>query len=508
MAAHSLVIAKASLVASLMRPEPHSVPRADIAQFQRLLEALTQQCSSANIQLCKEWILKNTGPSATKAAAIGKYLVALASSLSISLDKDSTRSSQSQRLSSRRQQLHLLYLLHDFLHHTRYHASELADNATSQNAFEPFVLQLFALVSAYSPSEYPQHFRKLHGLLDIWAENQYYPLAFIEKLRETVEKEGSLSGASNEFHEPAALARGAVEAANVESRKNAPYIMPPSHGDISDPFYDQPAGNLLPHIIPNSMVPIKPHLVQPLQLNAGSASENLANAVEALLQNAATIYGAKRHGRDTSKLDFNALGQPVVVNGSSSNAAGSEGYYGWSKSFCTKMKLRDDRDTSRSPVRHHHLNQKHRTPANYSSSDASRSRSRSMSTSRSPPYRRGSLRQRQRSSDSASGSRGRRNLRRSNQEPGMLNQTRNGSRSPRSRSSGESYSPPDIAPPQHVETSPDKRFDNGSPPNGMAHAIQPPPFLAQAMLGPGQVPIPPPRPPNYSGPWVGAHKVD
>ncbi|KAL8972754.1 MAG: hypothetical protein Q9183_000369 [Haloplaca sp. 2 TL-2023] len=487
-----------------MRPEPHSVPRADIAHFQRLLEALTLQCSSANIQLCKDWLLKNTALSATKTAAIGKYLVALASSLSASPKKDSSRSSHSQRLSGRRQQLHVLYLLHDFLHHTRYHVSELADDATSHNALEPYVLQLFAIISAYQPSECSQHFRKLHAILDIWAKEQYYPLAYIETLRETVEKQGSLSGVPTEILEPAALARGAVEAATTEGRKNAPYIMPPCHGDISDPFYDQPAGNLLPHIVPNSMVPIKPHLVQPLQLNAGSASEDLANAVEALLQDASDIYGAKTRSADTHKSDFNALGQPVLVHGSSKDVADSEGYYGWSKSFCTKMKLRDDRDPSRSPARHYHSNQRHRKAASSGSSDVSRSRSRSMSTSRSPPYRRGGLRQRRPSSDSASGSRGRTELRRFHQEPGNLEQSRNGSRTPRSRSSGGSYSPPDISPSRHVETGPQHRFGNGSPSPGMAHAIQPPPFLAQAMLGPGQVPIPPPRPPNYSGPWTAA----
>ena len=430
--------------------------------------------------------------------------MALSSSLSTSAKKDSARSSHSQRLSGRRQQLHVLYLLHDFLHHTRYHASEPTDDATSHNALEPYVLQMFAIISAYQQSECSQHFRKLHVLLDIWDEDRFYPLAYIEKLREAVEKESSPSGAPTEILEPAALAGGAVEAATTEGRKNAPYIMPPCHGDISDPFYDQPAGNLLPHIIPNSMVPIKPHLVKPLQLNAGSASEDLANAVEALLQDAADVYGTKTRSRDTSKTDLNALGQPVIVHGSSRDVADGEGYYGWSKSFCTKMKLRDDRDPSRSPARDHHSNQRHRKAASYGSSDVSRSRSRSMSTSRSPPYRGGGLRQRRRSSDSASGSRGRTKLWRFYQEPGMLEQSRNGSRSPQSRSSGGSYSPPDIAPSQHVETGPEYRFGKGSPSHGMAHAIQPPPFLAQAMLGPGQVPIPPPRPPNYSGPWVSA----
>jgi len=51
MAFHSLAIAKASLAAGMMRPDPTSIPRTEIAHFHVLLEAVLKQCSSTNIQV-------------------------------------------------------------------------------------------------------------------------------------------------------------------------------------------------------------------------------------------------------------------------------------------------------------------------------------------------------------------------------------------------------------------------------------------------------------------------
>lgn len=51
MASHSLVIAKASLSAGLMRPDPTPVPRDQIAQFHELLDICLVQCSPTNIQV-------------------------------------------------------------------------------------------------------------------------------------------------------------------------------------------------------------------------------------------------------------------------------------------------------------------------------------------------------------------------------------------------------------------------------------------------------------------------
>ena len=51
MSSHSLAIAKASLAAGMIRPDPTSVSKPEIARFDTLLEAVLKQCCSANIQV-------------------------------------------------------------------------------------------------------------------------------------------------------------------------------------------------------------------------------------------------------------------------------------------------------------------------------------------------------------------------------------------------------------------------------------------------------------------------
>lgn len=51
MASHQIAIAKASFSAGLLRPDPTSVPRDDIAAFHTCLERAVSHCSPANIQV-------------------------------------------------------------------------------------------------------------------------------------------------------------------------------------------------------------------------------------------------------------------------------------------------------------------------------------------------------------------------------------------------------------------------------------------------------------------------
>jgi hypothetical protein len=48
---HSLAIAKASLVASFIRPDPTPVPRHEVLRFHDALDAALAHCSPANIQV-------------------------------------------------------------------------------------------------------------------------------------------------------------------------------------------------------------------------------------------------------------------------------------------------------------------------------------------------------------------------------------------------------------------------------------------------------------------------
>ena len=51
MASHQVAIAKASLAAALLRPDPTSVARDDISHFHTLLDRAITECSAANIQV-------------------------------------------------------------------------------------------------------------------------------------------------------------------------------------------------------------------------------------------------------------------------------------------------------------------------------------------------------------------------------------------------------------------------------------------------------------------------
>lgn len=49
--AHYVAISKASFAAGLLRPNPTSVSREDIAHFHALLDAVIVECSPANVQV-------------------------------------------------------------------------------------------------------------------------------------------------------------------------------------------------------------------------------------------------------------------------------------------------------------------------------------------------------------------------------------------------------------------------------------------------------------------------
>ena len=51
MASHQLAIAKLTLSAGLIRPDPHSVPKDEIAHFHALLDKTLARCSPTNVQV-------------------------------------------------------------------------------------------------------------------------------------------------------------------------------------------------------------------------------------------------------------------------------------------------------------------------------------------------------------------------------------------------------------------------------------------------------------------------
>ncbi|KAI1405677.1 hypothetical protein F4819DRAFT_443360 [Hypoxylon fuscum] len=483
MASPQLAIARVSFSAICLRPDPTSCPRGEIDEFLQLLDATISRCSPPNVQKSKQWILKNIVHSPPRITALGKYLTALANSYSL----DIAASRQTRDPSSKRKRLHILYLLNDVL----YHVHIRDRNTTFAENVESAIPHLIQSAAAFQNS--PKHGKKVQDLVDLWEEKGYFPLAFTQKLRNVIHE------APDSASKPDASTEGALA---TRSSKDAPFIMPTMHGDVTASWYDLPAANWLPVIEPNSTRPMNPDMIRPLQFAAGPPDKNLVKAVQDLLVDVDRIYNKDQREVDGRAEDIDQLGQRVVLDEITGEVINGETYYGWSRAFCEKMKQRRKkssgndgqrgRSTSRSLSRSR-SSSRSSSPPTFKRRRVSGSRSPSRSRSRGDrrSYSRGHRRRSYSSSRSHSRSR----------EPRY---SRSGSRSPR-----RSPLPPRPYNPQYPNSNGKQQgFPNQPPPPHLPygqHSAPAPPFPQSFPpippdLGQFMVP-PPPPPPNYQGQW-------
>lgn len=400
------------------------------------------------------------------------------------------------RPSGRRRQLHILYLLNDLLHHTKYHIELSSVYSALTGNLQPFLVDLFGSVSAYSIEVYAKHNGNIQNLLDVWDSSGYYQTPYIVKLRKTIANTARIGYSIPD--EQSKAGNGVGEDGMTEGIKDAPYVMPASHGDASVPFYDLPAGNMMPHIMPNSAMPINAQLVIPLQFMAGPADESLVTALKDFFRSVESMDEIYLEDEGIA-MDVSQLGQSMVRDEITGDIVKGDGYYGWSKAFCENMKRRGNRfdDVSkgfrweRSLERS--ISPRKRRYSDFGSS-SNRSRSRSISVRSRHEKRVRSGRDR-----SVSGSRSRSSTR----EPKPYRSLR--SRSP-STSRSSSYLPPPIYPPSQPPQSTDPRpLPRDRAPGPSLPQPQPPfvhPFSPDFPIpSPQGLPIPPPPPPNYTGPW-------
>lgn len=415
------------------------------------------------IQACKSWLLHYVASSTNRVGGLAKYLVVLAGSFETA---QGTRSKPSPQ----RRRLHILYLLNDILHHTKYHLDSPATFSTFCGSLQQHVVELLAHAAAYDQEKYPRHYRRLHSLLDIWSENGYFGDHLLHRLRETVNTSTKV--------ETEALDNGSnADTTKKPPGKDVPYVMPSIHGDMSTPYYDLPAGNWIPHIIPNSTIPLRPSSIKPLQFMAGPADEGLIKAVKGLLDDFDQIYGTEQLVKGDSNIDVDELGQRILRDEASGDILDGETYYGWSRAFCQQMKKKPDGSHSRSRSDSRGRYGHKRRYSDDSFSDVSR-RPESRSRSRSRPSKRGNYR----------------------------NTSRSRSRSysqhrPYSRES--SYSPkepsPPRFPPQHHSHQPPHPPSHPPPQYAPPHPSYQTPSYPHHHIPPSS--HPPPPPPQYSGPW-------
>ncbi|PLB42337.1 RNA polymerase II-binding domain-containing protein [Aspergillus candidus] len=481
MASHQLAIAKASFSAGLLRPDPTSVPRDEIVAFHTALDRALSHCTPANIQTCKTWLLNLVVSSSNRVGGLAKYLVALSGSLDDSEKPGGGR----PRPSGKRKRLHILYLLNDLFHHTKFHLDSTASFSTLSGSIQPFIVELLGYAASYDRAKNPKHHRRLDELLDIWEQNGYYGSDYVNKLREVV-KNSALSGPVKASVD---VETSNLDFAKKQPGKDAPFVMPATHGDSSTPFYDLPAGNLVPHIIPNVTVPLRPDSIKPLQFLAGPADEKLVTALKVFLSDAESIYDARKpEPKEDQVVDIDELGQTVIRDGSTGDIVAGSTYYGWSRGFCQEMKKRDTSSSfrSRSRSRSRSETPRRRRYSDSLASDDSRW-SRSRSRSRTPPRRQDHYDSRSRSpSGRGSGSRERSYSPQPPAPRSVPPPLPQQPPFPHTQQHPHGYAPPHFPPPPP----PQMHFPPpaGSPPTGYPPAI--PPGLP-----------PPPPPPNYQGPW-------
>jgi hypothetical protein len=395
-------------------------------------------------QKCKEWIAGNIAPSAPRTAALGKYL----SSFSKHTQPESQINSKATGASKSRRQLHILYLIHDVAHHAKYHTSNLSAFSTFTASIQPFLVEL---VQSAASERRARVSSRIHDLLEVWESERFYLRDYINKLRQAVTGTNASEQEKNDNE--------TRELPAQKESNGAAFRMPASHGDPETPYYDLPAGNLLPLLEPGSSAPIRPEQVRALRFNSGPADMPLVNALKDFLKDVESIehkYTIRDVDQGMSEID--ELGQ-ITLRGETGDITGDT-YYGWSRAFCEKMKRRRKEQGSDNIQRR------------------SLSRESSRSSSRSAVKRR-------RYSD--------------------FDRDRSATRS-RSPPRFRAASPVNIIAEQgRWQPAPGPRLfasgvQSGPPP--MLHSLpsNPIPFQAPS-LGPNGVPLPPPRPANWNGPW-------
>lgn len=337
---------------------------------------------------------------------------------------------------------------------------------------QPHIVELLGYAASYDRSKHPKHHRRLEQLLDVWAENGYYSEDYTNKLREAVKNSASVDA----IKASVGIEDGAGESQQKGLQRDAPFVMPPTHGDPSTPYYDLPAGNFVPHIIPDSSTPIRPEAVKPLQFVAGPADEKLVAAVKRFLKDADRIYGLNDLEHDENTVvDIDELGQTVIRDEKTGEIIAGDTYYGWSREFCQQMKKRRGKDSQRSRSRSRSSDNGFHRRRRYSDTSSSEEGGRRGRRSRSRSYSRDRGRGRRYSSSRS----------RSRSRSGRRSRSPSGQRS-RSRS----YSPRPASPPRSFSP----RHQPLQPLFNQSQQLQPPSMGMSA-------PPPPPPPPNYNGPW-------
>ncbi|KZZ87258.1 RNA polymerase II, large subunit, CTD [Ascosphaera apis ARSEF 7405] len=347
---HTLTLAKTSLLASLTRPDPSPLSRSDLDAFHSsLITATSARCSCLTVQTCKDWIVQNIAPSEKRTEALGNYVFALAGSFDGGQKKDG----QKDGVSVRRRQLHLLYVLHDVLHHLNFHDRRDGDDETMRKWFcdamqVPIekILRLIALTFHRESTRNSRIRKRVYDLLEIWERDAYFPSTALTTYRDLITSPPPPPPTSTSQTDDTSSRTAKKQ---EKSLRDAPYILPATHGDPSTPYHELPAGNMLPHITPNSTHPIQPSSLKPLPCHAGPAKAELVTALKKFMGDVERLYAVGdaftfsppaiegEEGHEEGETGVTELGE-IVKKDALGDVIWGETYYGWSREFCTRMR--------------------------------------------------------------------------------------------------------------------------------------------------------------------------
>lgn len=413
-----------------------------------------------------------------RVAALGKFLVSYAESLGKITAAKQARSAENAGPSNRTKQLHILYLLSDLIHHTRHHSHVSPLSVSTAELLKQPVSNIVTLASKYDQSAHARHHTRIKDLIEIWETRGDYPIEHCQKLRDHAAT--ALRNAPiNSDEVSKSQARDLPESTEIGG--DVPFNMPATHGEESTPFYDLPAGNMMPHIIPNSTAPIDPQSMKPLHFPSGPADKILISAVQDLLRSADELDSIRLIDWEGEGRYINEMGQVLTKDDGRNDVLEGESYYGWSYEFCQDMKRMASGSDKYRGITNRELSyegsQSPRKRRRYSYSSSNRSRSRDGFESRSRSRNRSRNRSRSRDRD---------------ERPGAAH---NGFRESQvlTPTTSKSYHSSSVDP----RVNPDLQ--------GMisvSGTVVPPPhtFTQGHPLGPGGLVIPP-RPPNYVGLW-------
>ncbi|KAI4156370.1 MAG: hypothetical protein LQ340_000306, partial [Diploschistes diacapsis] len=174
---------------------------------------------------------------------------------------------------------------------------------------------------------YVRQHKRIDNVLEEWQSQRYFDQSVIEELRDAAREAGSTGKAR--VRDSGERKEGAV--AIDKSIKDLPFLMPATHGDLSAPYYELPAANMMPHIIPNTSIPINAQQMRPLQFVPGPADPKLIGAVESFLKEADGIYSLQEPDDEGISMEMDEIGQLIMRDKITGEIIGGGSYYGWSK---------------------------------------------------------------------------------------------------------------------------------------------------------------------------------